>query len=75
LEQTGTGGGVQGGIGPLVQLEQYMSAALERFDSNESATPYQTAAYEQPCSQRFTGATSTHSLLLAQPYEYLFKIA
>ena len=71
----GTGGGAQGGIGPCLQPEQYVSAALERFDSRESETPYQTTAYEQPCSHKFTGAIATHSLLLAQPYEYLFRIA
>ena len=63
----GVGGGTQGGIGPCVQLEQFAAAAFARFVSNESATPYQTAAYEQPCSHMFTGAMIAHSLLLAQP--------
>jgi hypothetical protein len=50
-----------------MQLEQLAAAAVERFASNESATPYQITAYEQPCSHEFTGAMTAHSLLLAQP--------
>jgi hypothetical protein len=75
FKQIGFGGGAHGGIGPGLHPEQYASAALERFTSSESETPYQTTAYEQPCSHKFTGAIATHSLLLAQPYEYLFRIA
>ena len=75
LKQMGVGGGAQGGMGPCLQLEQYLSAALERLGSSESEMPYHTTAYEQPCSHKFLGAITTHSLLLAQPKEYLFKIA
>jgi hypothetical protein len=73
--QRGMVGGAHGGCGIGLQLEQYVFAAFERFDSNESETPYQTAAYEQPDSHELTGAISTHSLALEQPYRYLFRIA
>jgi hypothetical protein len=72
--QRGVGGGSQGGIGPSLQPEQYLSAEVERTGSNESATPYQSAAYEQPCSHRLRAAITTHSLALEQPYWYFFRI-
>jgi hypothetical protein len=73
--QTGTGGGAHGGLGPRLQLEQYLCAALERLFTSESAAPYQAVAREQPGSHEFTGSTTTHSLLLAQPYRYLRSIS
>ena len=72
--QCGLGGGAQAGIGPGLQLPQYISAAFERLLSKESATPYQTEAYEQPCSHKLRGAITTHSLSAAQPTVYLFRI-
>ena len=75
LKQNGSGGGVQGGTGPGLQLEQSMLAALERLVTSESALPYQTVMYEQPCSHAFTASTVLHSLLLAQPEAYFLIIS
>jgi hypothetical protein len=63
----GINGGAQGGTGIGPQLSQNLCAMFVRLASNESTTPYQTAAYEQPDSHELTGAIDTHSLALAQP--------
>lgn len=65
-------GGAGQGIGPSLQLEQYISAEFERFDSSESVAPYKTETYEQR-SHRLSGAIVTHSALLAQPARYFCR--